>query len=140
MSDGFFDTNVLLYLLSRRTAKAEMAEALLLGGGTVSVQVLNEFAFVARRKFKASWEAVHDSLDAIRASAAVEPISLETHELGLYLSERHVLSIFDGQLVAAALLAKCKVFYSEDLHHGLQIPGGPLIQNPFANLVPPGNS
>ena len=49
-ADCFFDTNVLLYLLSKDAAKADRAEALLATGGIVSVQVLNEFASVATRK------------------------------------------------------------------------------------------
>ena len=49
-ADSFFDTNVLLYLLSKDAAKADLAEALLATGGVVSVQVLNEFASVATRK------------------------------------------------------------------------------------------
>ena len=46
----FFDTNVLLYLLSEDVAKADRAEDLLADGGVISVQVLNEFAAVASRK------------------------------------------------------------------------------------------
>lgn len=38
----FFDTNVLLYLLSADLAKADRAEALIAEGGTTSVQVLND--------------------------------------------------------------------------------------------------
>ena len=41
MSGSFLDTNVLLYLVSDDTAKADRAEALVALGGTVSVQVLN---------------------------------------------------------------------------------------------------
>ncbi len=46
----FFDTNVLLYLLSGNAARANRAEALIAGGGVVSVQVLNEFASVTSKK------------------------------------------------------------------------------------------
>ena len=49
-ADAFFDTNVLLYLLSGDAAKADRAEELLAAGGVISAQVLNEFAAVARRK------------------------------------------------------------------------------------------
>jgi hypothetical protein len=35
-ADSFFDTNVLLYLLSKDTAKADRAEVLLASGGIVS--------------------------------------------------------------------------------------------------------
>jgi predicted nucleic acid-binding protein len=40
-ADAFFDTNVVLYLLSADAAKADRAEELLAAGGTISVQVLN---------------------------------------------------------------------------------------------------
>ena len=46
----FLDTNVILYLLSEDTTKADRAEALLAQGGTVSVQILNEAANVMTRK------------------------------------------------------------------------------------------
>jgi len=43
----FFDTNVLLYLFSEESAKADRAEQTLAQGGFISVQVLHEFASVA---------------------------------------------------------------------------------------------
>jgi predicted nucleic acid-binding protein len=49
MPGRFFDTNVLLYVASGDTAKVERAERLIADGGTISVQVLNEIANVARR-------------------------------------------------------------------------------------------
>jgi hypothetical protein len=48
----FFDTTVLLYLLSGDPAKADAAEMLVASGGIVSVQVLNEFASLATRKLR----------------------------------------------------------------------------------------
>jgi len=46
----FFDTNVVLYLISGDSIKADRAEELIGAGGVISVQVLNEFASVASRK------------------------------------------------------------------------------------------
>lgn len=37
----FFDTHVLLYLLSKDNRKADRAEAIIASGGIISVQVLN---------------------------------------------------------------------------------------------------
>ena len=48
----FFDTNVVVYLLSDDPRRANRAEALLAQGGVVSVQVLNEFVSVAVRKLR----------------------------------------------------------------------------------------
>jgi predicted nucleic acid-binding protein len=85
----FFDTNVLLYLLSGDAAKADRAEALVIVGGVISVQVLNEFASVASRKLGMSWAEIREVLDTIRAVCRVEPITLETHDRGFALSERY---------------------------------------------------
>ena len=77
----FFDTNVLLYLLSEDAAKADRAEALLADGGVISVQVLNEFASVASRKLRLSWPEIHEVLDTVRRLCRVEPLLLATHDL-----------------------------------------------------------
>ncbi len=130
MTKAFLDTNVLLYLLSGDAAKAARAEAILLEGGVISVQVLNEFAHVARRKFRAPWEAVWTSLEAIQANVSIEPLTLDTHYQGLKLAERYQLSVFDGLLLASANLAGCDRFYSEDMQDGMVV-GGLRIENPF---------
>jgi predicted nucleic acid-binding protein len=50
----FFDTTILIYSIWEIDARAADAEALLKAGGHINVQVLNEFASVARRKLKMS--------------------------------------------------------------------------------------
>jgi predicted nucleic acid-binding protein len=130
-ADSFFDTNVLLYLLSKDAAKANRAEALLASGGTVSVQVLNEFASAASRKLAMTISEIREFLSTIRAICAVKPLDIETHELALDMAERHRFSIYDGLIVAAAVRAGCTVLYTEDLQHGQMIEKL-QIQNPFA--------
>jgi predicted nucleic acid-binding protein len=129
--DSFFDTNVLLYLLSKDGAKADRAEALLASGGTISVQVLNEFASVALRKLAMSISEIRDILSTIRTVCIVNPLDIETHELALDLAERQNFSIYDGLIVAAAVRAGCAVLYTEDLQHGQMIEKL-QIRNPFA--------
>ncbi|MHB9102808.1 MAG: PIN domain-containing protein [Sulfuricella sp.] len=84
----FFDTNIVLYLLSADQAKADRAEELLAEGGIISVQVLNEFAAVASRKLGMSWPEIREVLDQVRAVSIVEPMAVETHERGLLVAER----------------------------------------------------
>ncbi len=126
----FFDTNVLLYLLSHDTAKADRIEALLTSGGVISVQVLNEFAAVALGKKAVSFRDLREILATIRDVCAVRPLDVETHERGLDLAERYRFSIYDSLIVAAALRAGCATLYSEDLHHGQTIERL-TIRNPF---------
>ena len=100
MSDRFFDTNVLLYLLSAEVAKANRAEAELTGGGIISVQVLNEFAAVATRRLKMSIDEVRETLIVIRAVCTVVPLTGETHDLGLHIAKKNRVSIYDAMIVA----------------------------------------
>ena len=127
----FFDTNVLLYLLSEDAAKADRAEALLADGGVISVQVLNEFASVASRKLRLSWPEIHEVLDTVRRLCRVEPLLLATHERALGISERYGFSIYDALIVASALSAKCEVLLTEDLQDGQRIDDRLVIRNPF---------
>ncbi|HUM91817.1 MAG TPA: PIN domain-containing protein [Candidatus Competibacter sp.] len=131
-TDSFFDTNVLLYLLSGDAAKADHAEAVLARGGTISVQVLNEFASVAARKLGLSYPEIREVLELVRAVCTVEPITLETHDLGLQIAERYGFSLYDALIVAAALQARCRTLYSEDLQDGQTIDGRLVVRNPFA--------
>lgn len=130
-ADDFFDTNVLLHLLSGDRAKADRAETLLSGGGVVSVQVLNEFLSVATRKLGLDLPAVRDILQTVRAVCGVGPVDVETHDAALDLIERYGFAVYDGLIVAAALRAGCTTLYSEDVHDGQQI-GRLTIRNPFA--------
>lgn len=127
----FLDTNILIYAVVREERSAR-AEELLGAGGVVSVQILNEFVSVARRKLKMPWGQLIDALDAIRVLCP-EPIamSVETHEAALKIAQKHRYEIYDALVIAAALQAKCEILYSEDLHHGQVIDGRLEVRNPF---------
>ena len=130
-TDVFFDTNVILYLLSSDTAKADIAEELLAMGGMISVQVLNEIASVASRKLKMSWPEINEVLTQVRTVCAVQPLSIANHERAVSVAERYRLSLYDAMIVAAALLAGCKTLYSEDMQGGQVIERQITIRNPF---------
>lgn len=132
MGGRFVDTNVLLYLASGDPQRADRAEAVLAQGGTISVQVLNEIANVLRRKMRMSWPDTRVFLGMIGALLTVKPLTMETHEKGLQLSERYGLSIYDAMIVAAALIAGCDTLLSEDMQHGLLLDDRLRIVNPFA--------
>lgn len=130
---AFFDTNVLIYALAEGDPRNAQAEELLASGGVLSVQILNEFVSVARRKILMSWSDVKEALDAFRVLCPSPlPITIEVHELALKIAERHGYNIYDALVVAAALEAGCRTLYSEDLHDGQTIDGELTIRNPFA--------
>ncbi len=134
-AEAFFDTNVLLYLLSADAAKADRAEELLAGGGTISVQVLNEFAAVASRKLRMPWPDINEVLTQVRAVCEVQALTVQTHEQALKLAERYGLSLYDALIVSAALLAGCKTLWSEDMQDGQVINRKLTIRNLFARAA-----
>jgi len=131
MAGSFFDTNVLVYLASGDTAKADRAEALVATGGAISVQVLNECANVARRKMRLSWSETREMLGAFTDLLTVYPLTIETHQAGLELASRHGLSVYDAMIVASAADAGCDTLWSEDMQDGMMIHEGLRVLNPF---------
>lgn len=131
MAGSFFDTNILLYLASEKSRKADIAEQLLEAGGTISAQVLNEIANVTRRKQGWDWPAVRQFIETISELLTVVPVTAETNSTGIDLAERYGLSPYDAFIVAAALLAGCEKLLSEDMHDGLLIEKRLRITNPF---------
>jgi predicted nucleic acid-binding protein len=131
MAASFFDTNVLLYLVSNDPVKADRAEALLRDGGVISVQVLNELTHVARRKMRMSWSETRDFLSMLRGVLTVQSVTLGTHDTGLAVAERYGLSTYDAMIAAAALEAGCETLWSEDMQHGMALSERLHIANPF---------
>jgi predicted nucleic acid-binding protein len=128
----FFDSNTLLYSVSTDLRKAEIAEGLMAKGGSISVQVLNEVANVARRKLGMSWEEVSRTLTSIRnLCAQPRSLTVETHESAVRIAERYGYSMYDALILASALEAGCNLLYSEDMQDGQNIEGL-TIRNPFA--------
>ena len=111
--------------------KPDRARALLAGGGKLSVQVLNEFTAVSRRKQGKEWreigEAISDLLTLVEPPLA---LTLDLHAAARALAEEHRLSFYDALIVVSAIEAGCNILYSEDMQHGRTI-GELAITNPF---------
>ena len=131
MPGSFLDTNVLLYSLSADPLKSERAELLISEGGTISVQVLNELANVGIGKMALGWDALQNFLQLMRDLLTIVPLDISTHVERLRLCRRYNLSLYDGMIVSAALLAECDTLWTEDMHHGLVIEDRLQIRNPF---------
>jgi predicted nucleic acid-binding protein len=129
----FFDTNVLIYAFAKDDRRTVIAEALLAGGGKLSVETLNEFVAVAVRKLAMPWNEVLEALSALGVLCpSPVPVTLRTHEVALRIIERYGYHIYDS-LVIAALEAGCGTLFSEELHDG-QIIDALTIRNPFAEV------
>jgi predicted nucleic acid-binding protein len=131
--EAFLDTNVLIYAVALDDPRNARAEELLASRATISVQILNEFVSVARRKISMPWPDVKEALDAFRVLCRSPlPVTVELHEAAIQISEQYGYGIYDALVVAAALEAGCAILYSEDFQDGQTIDGRLTIRNPFA--------
>ena len=127
---AFIDTNVLIYAHGA-DEKSETARQTILTGGVISVQVLNEFAVVLRRKSRLEWDVIADVLADVRAALGpVRPVDVEIHLNAVSLARSHDFSFYDALIVASALAAGCDTLLTEDLQAGQRVAGLTVV-NPF---------
>src|SRR5580692_1519720 len=96
----FFDTNVLLYAVALDDPRNARAEELLSSGGRISVQILNEFVSVARRKLLMPWSEVTEALAAFRELCPSPlAVTVAIHEAALKIAEKHGYGIYDALVI-----------------------------------------
>jgi predicted nucleic acid-binding protein len=134
---AFIDTNVLIYWVDG-SPRADTVEALLAGDSVISVQVLNEFANVLRKKRAMPLADIQSLSSLLIDTCEVYDLSVRTHQTALALMARYSFSLYDANIVAAAGLSGCAILYSENMQDGLNIQcpdaAGSFtlsIQNPF---------
>ena len=133
MSEAFFDTNILLYLLSGDDQRRAVSVEILANGGVISVQVLNEFVAVARGKYALDWDELEAMLDDFRSHFQVESLTPPVQARAVHFARRYRIRIYDANILAVAENAGCSIVYSEDMQHG-QAVAGLTIRNPFLTV------
>ncbi|CAN7186688.1 PIN domain-containing protein [Pararhizobium sp. LjRoot238] len=131
MTGPLLDTNILIYAFTG-DPRAARAQQLLSEPFILSVQALNEFANVARRKLGMNWAEIQSAIGDISTLATeIVPLDRECNLLALDLAARFNFSIFDALMIAAALQAGSTQCFSEDMQHGLLIDRRLTVLNPF---------
>jgi predicted nucleic acid-binding protein len=129
------DTNIVIYALSDEP-KRERAREVMLACTFASVQVLNEYAHSARRRFRRNWDEVRGDIALITSMIGeVAPITAASNEAALRIYARYQLSFYDALQLAVALAGGATIFYSEDMQHGLVIDDRLTIINPFLDAT-----
>jgi predicted nucleic acid-binding protein len=132
MSGEFLDTNVLVYAFTD-DPRSTRAQELLERRCVIAVQVLNEFANVARRKLGMTWPEVTEALSSIRVLCpTIVPMTLDIHDEAVAIAARYNLQIFDALMIASALHSGCETLWTEDMHDGLVVGNRLRLANPFA--------
>lgn len=134
MTRVFFDTNILVYILSAEDPnKAAQADSLItshFNEGAISLQVVQEYANVTLKKSLLSPEQLQAVMEDLLQPLCQHAPSFKFYGQALELFDKHSLSFYDALIVQAALDLDCETLYSEDLQHGQRF-GRLQICNPF---------
>ena len=136
MSDRYFlDTNIIVYAYDnsaprkQSTSRNIILKALRDRSGSISSQVISEFAVSAEKKMKMN------PVEILQAIHLFSGFSCSDISLNLTVAawKRHIkciISYWDSLIIEAALSEQCSILYSEDMNHG-QIYDGLTVINPF---------
>jgi predicted nucleic acid-binding protein len=137
------DTNILAYARDTRDPHKKAIALDWLSSlartrtGRLSWQVLIEFHAVATHPKKLAMPAAAARADVLSLQHW-QPIapSADLCRTAWGAQDRYGFSWWDSTIVAAAILANCKILLSEDLQHGQVVNGTLQIIDPFAPNAP----
>ena len=127
------DTNLLVYAFGGMDPKGARASAALMGVDVVSVQALNEFTDVMRRKYGRDDDEIETGLRYFASLMDVVAMTERARQAGFHLARRSGLRIYDAMIVATAADSGCTRLLTEDMRHGTSFLGV-AIENPFRDL------
>lgn len=141
MPDKYFiDTNIIVYSFDgtapekRARSRSIIQDALSGGNGVISFQVVQEFLNVATRKFAKPMQPddAREYLDAVLLPLCEVFPNHAFYQGALDIQERTRYSLYDAMILQAALDARCRVLYSEDLQDGFKFLDL-TVKNPFSD-------
>jgi predicted nucleic acid-binding protein len=132
----FIDTNILIYALDpaepvKRAMSADLLRRTIANHTLVlSPQILNECYRVLIQRRRLIPEAAARSFLTCLMPWCIAPLDARTTAKAWAVQDEAGLAWWDALLVAAALMAGCKLFISEDMQDGQSISGMKVV-NPF---------
>lgn len=132
----FIDTNIWIYAHLRKPDEPRHGIALNLiqtvSKGVISPQVAAEYYNVMLRSGQNDgW--IQENLNTMFEYFRMQPLNEPVLRLAWKIRNRHGFSIWDSQIIAAALESDCRTLYTEDLQHGQKIESlaiiNPLIES-----------
>jgi predicted nucleic acid-binding protein len=127
---SFVDTNIWVYahLKDPNEPRCERAWEFLQArtGAVISAQVTAEYFNVMRRNGQDE-ARIHRNIARMLKRCAVQPLDLAVIRRTLIVRKDYGFSIWDSQIVAAALEAGCDTLFTEDLQHGQVLEGLAII-------------
>ncbi len=143
MCKVFIDSNIWIYTLidseaekEKRVSAINYLEMLRSDSDIfISTQVLNEFHWILKRKYKIEEGLIKEKVDnGILKIVQVLPQRLTDYQRAYKVRNSIGISFWDSLIVASALENNCNVLYSEDMQHNQIIEDQLKIINPFKTI------
>ncbi len=135
MNKIFIDTNIIVYANDNRDGRKQknainvIKNLMKQGNGTISTQVLQEYAFVALVKLKQTHDVVMRQINLLESFEVVNQTS-EQIKRAIEIKHLYQIGFWDACIISNAERTNCSEIYSEDLNAG-QFYSGIQIVNPF---------
>lgn len=140
MSNIFIDSNIWVYAFIETENNSEKRARILAFLNNirmknmviVSVQVLNEFHWILKRKYVIDEMEIRNKVrKGIVKVSRIVPITYKTYDTGCRIREKLTISYWDSLIIASALENNCSILCSEDMQDGQMIENRLKIINPF---------
>ena len=135
MNRCFVDTNLIVYANDRNSGEKHLqaidliATLIRLQAGTISVQVLQEYANTALTKLGQESSVVIRQTRLLESLVVVGPTP-DMVRRSIEIRNAYQVSFWDASIIAAAELEGCRILLSEDLNAG-QSYSSVQVLNPF---------
>jgi len=137
----FFDTNIFIYAVDDTVEDKMMKSRSLLlkfspkNQSIISFQVIQEFINTCLKKKFLITETEKFNFfieNELKSRWVINP-TMEFYFQAINIKNQYKYSFYDSLIIAAALKAKCKILYSEDMQHNQKIDNLQIL-NPFAEI------
>jgi predicted nucleic acid-binding protein len=140
MSDKItLDSNILIYAFANNDDfRKNIAKDIITRCNIISLQAINETAYVLLRKFKLPQEQLEQVVHFLKEQFIVSSLTTNTLDQALIVCKKYNFSFWDSMMIAAALDNHCSIIYTEDMSHNQLIENRLRIINPFItkNITP----
>lgn len=127
-----FDTNILIYAFGKQDDKRKhIAKEIIAKCNIISLQVVNETAYVLLRKFNFKAPELDEVIGFMKQNFIITNLNINILDQTLKIADRYGFSFWDSMMVASACDSHCTILYTEDLQHEQLIEGHLQIINPF---------
>lgn len=137
MSDKItLDSNILIYAFaSKDDFRKNIAKDIIAKCNIISLQAINETAYVLLRKFNFPQEQLGQVVQFLKEQFIISSLTSNTLDQALQVCKKYNFSFWDSMMIAAALDNHCSIIYTEDMSHDQLVENRLRIINPFLSVT-----